>query len=251
MQRRLASLSLGVDDRVKTIYSPPLRSNPRCFSRQGLAHETAIRRQNASAPVGPGRVRAGCCGQAAGLERCQAGSVPGGQPSRAVSGRGPGVSGRGARLAAHPPSSASRGPDSERIRALFISDINRPRDGRIHGVETRRPIHSGCVHALRGHATACSWPGMCAVLGQATCSETPHPTGCSRMGTTEVDRHGPRGSTVKGTLVAFAPSGVEIGRNDWAAPEPVTGWMGRMDRFAGLCAAADPSPARRGGAAAR
>jgi len=28
---------------------------------------------------------------------------------------------------------------------------------------------------------------MCATLGQATCSETPHPTGCSRLGTAEVD----------------------------------------------------------------
>lgn len=63
----------------------------------------------------------------------------------------------------------------------------RPRHGRGHEFETRHPLHFGCVHALRGHATGCWWPGMCAALGQATCSETPHPTGCSRLGTAEVD----------------------------------------------------------------
>jgi hypothetical protein len=63
----------------------------------------------------------------------------------------------------------------------------RPRHGRGHDFETRHPLHFGCVHALRGHATWCWWPGMCAVLGQITCSETPHPTGCSRLGTAEVD----------------------------------------------------------------
>jgi hypothetical protein len=35
---------------------------------------------------------------------------------------------------------------------------------------------------------------MCAVLGQITCSETPHPTGCSRLGTAEVDLLCPRSS---------------------------------------------------------
>ena len=91
----------------------------------------------------------------------------------------------------------------------------RPRHGRGHEFETRHPLqgcackrspfarhepvrrdglvsertHFGCVHALRGHATWCWWSGMCAVLGQTTCSETPHPTGCSRLGTAEVDSH--------------------------------------------------------------
>jgi hypothetical protein len=63
----------------------------------------------------------------------------------------------------------------------------RPRHGRGHEFETRHPLHFGCVHALRGHATWCWWSGMCATLGQAPCSETPHPTGCSRLGTAEVD----------------------------------------------------------------
>ena len=56
-----------------------------------------------------------------------------------------------------------------------------------HEFETRHPLHFGCVHALRGHTTWCWWSGMCAALGQAPCSETPHPTGCSRLGTAEVD----------------------------------------------------------------
>ena len=63
----------------------------------------------------------------------------------------------------------------------------RPRHGRGHEFETRHPLHFGCVHALRGHATWCWWSGMCAALDQAPCSETPHPTGCSRLGTAEVD----------------------------------------------------------------
>ena len=63
----------------------------------------------------------------------------------------------------------------------------RPRHGRGHEFEARHPLHFGCVHALRGHAIRCWWCGMCAALGQATCSETPHPTGCSRVGTAEVD----------------------------------------------------------------
>ena len=57
----------------------------------------------------------------------------------------------------------------------------RPRHGRGHEFETRHPLHFGCVHALRGHATWCWWSGMCAVLGQITCSETPHPTGMPRV----------------------------------------------------------------------
>ena len=69
----------------------------------------------------------------------------------------------------------------------------RPRHGRGHEFETRHPLHFGCVHALRGHATWCWWSGMCAALGQAPCSETPHPTGCSRLGTAEVESR-PRSS---------------------------------------------------------
>ena len=56
-----------------------------------------------------------------------------------------------------------------------------------HEFETRHPLHFGCVLSLRCRATWCWRCGMCATLGQATCSETPHPTGCSRLGTAEVD----------------------------------------------------------------
>ena len=64
----------------------------------------------------------------------------------------------------------------------------RPRHGRGHEFETRHPLHFGCVLSLRCRVTWCWRCGMCATLGQATCSETPHPTGCSRLGTAEVDR---------------------------------------------------------------
>ena len=150
--------------------------------------------------------------------------------------RGPNASGRGQRVDAHPPSSARRGPDSERNRAFSISDFNRParwrrpaidgshhrrrwtlfnnllrddlgtgrwfgsqfcgcssvgrarpRHGRGHEFETRHPLHFGCVLSLRGRVTWCWRCGMCATLGQVTCSETPHSTGCSRLGTAEVD----------------------------------------------------------------
>ena len=63
----------------------------------------------------------------------------------------------------------------------------RPRHGRGHEFETRHPLHFGCVLSLRCRVTWCWRYGMCATLGQATCSETPHPTGCSRLGTAEVD----------------------------------------------------------------
>lgn len=66
--------------------------------------------------------------------------------------------------------------------------------GRGHEFETRHPLHFGCVLSLRCRATWCWRCGMCATLGQATCSETPHPTGCSRLGTAGVDLHGPRSS---------------------------------------------------------
>lgn len=79
----------------------------------------------------------------------------------------------------------------------------RPRHGRGHEFETRHPLHFGCVHALRGHATWCWWSGMCAVLGQATCSETPHPTGCSRLGTAEVDSR-PRSSAARAAALSAA-----------------------------------------------
>jgi hypothetical protein len=63
----------------------------------------------------------------------------------------------------------------------------RPRHGRGHEFEARHPLHFGCVLSHRGRMTWCWRYGMCATLGQATCSETPHPTGCSRLGTAEVD----------------------------------------------------------------
>ena len=63
----------------------------------------------------------------------------------------------------------------------------RPRHGRGHEFETRLPLHFGCVLSLRCRVTWCWRRGMCATLGQVTCSETPHPTGCSRLGTAEVD----------------------------------------------------------------
>ena len=53
-------------------------------------------------------------------------------------------------------------------------------------------IHFGCAHALRCRTTWCWRCGMCASLEtQVTCSETPHPTGCSRVGTTEVETYAP------------------------------------------------------------
>jgi hypothetical protein len=63
----------------------------------------------------------------------------------------------------------------------------RPRHGRGHEFEARHPLHFGCVFSLCGCVTWCWQCGMCEAVGQATCSETPHPTGCSRLGTAEVD----------------------------------------------------------------
>lgn len=82
----------------------------------------------------------------------------------------------------------------------------RPRHGRGHEFEARHPLHFGCVHALRGHTTWCWWPEMCATFGQVTCSETPHPTGCSRLGTAEVEAQMPSWlSRQSGRLVSGRP----------------------------------------------
>ena len=127
----------------------------------------------------------------------------------------------------------------------------------IHSVATR--------HGVGG-------TGCARLEARVTCSETPHPTGCSRLGTAEVDsialvaqqaeqppckrqaarsirRRGHQTCRVRldgrghrafnsGTRVRLPhatpanrsprgahASGAEIGRNDWAAPEPVTGWI--------------------------
>lgn len=117
----------------------------------------------------------------------------------------------------------------------------RPRHGRGHEFETRHSLqdcackrspfarrksvrrdghasgqtHFGCVHALRGHMTWCWWSGMCAVLGQTTCSETPHPTGCSRLGTAEVEvQEAPVELTVQGWK-----SAATIGRRRNPSPD--------------------------------
>jgi hypothetical protein len=96
----------------------------------------------------------------------------------------------------------------------------------------------------------CWQRGMCAFQrARTTCSETPRPTGRSRVDTAEVNSPSPNSCRVRlagrGHRV-FSPatrvrlphatpanrsprgahaSGAENGRNDWAAPEPVTGWM--------------------------
>jgi hypothetical protein len=82
--------------------------------------------------------------------------------------------------------------------------------GRGHEFETRHPLHFGCVHALRGHATWCWWSGMCAILGQTTCSETPRPTGRSRLGTAEVEPS-PRGSAGRAAAAASGRPRVQSG----------------------------------------
>ena len=80
----------------------------------------------------------------------------------------------------------------------------RPRHGRGHEFETRHPLHFGCVLSLRGRVTWCWRCGMCATLGQATCSETPHPTGCSRLGTAEVDLRRTRSSAGRAAALQAA-----------------------------------------------
>ena len=130
------------------------------------------------------------------------------------------MSGRGRRLAL-PRISVRRGPDSERIRAFFFcatgrggrslttcrkdasvlaagmpcnvcgcSSVGRarPRHGRGHEFETRHPLHFGCAHALRGHARVSVASGCARPLARSRAARTPHPTGCSRVGTAEVDR---------------------------------------------------------------
>jgi hypothetical protein len=115
--------------------------------------------------------------------------------------------------------------------------------GRGHEFETRHPLHFGCVHALRGHATWCWWSGMCAVQGLShvqrdTTSDGMLAFGHSRSGVscssswprTPLFQGGHAGSnpardTSSRSLCRAHASRAETGRNDWAAPEPVTGWI--------------------------
>ena len=84
-------------------------------------------------------------------------------------------------------------PRVARAKALGLRPVTASRPARSRGQsKTRHPLHFGCVLSLRCRATWCWRCGMCATLGQATCSETPHPTGCSRLGTAEVDICRPR-----------------------------------------------------------
>ena len=64
----------------------------------------------------------------------------------------------------------------------------RPRHGRGHEFDTRHPLHFGCVHPLRCRVNGVGGTGCARLTARVTCSETPHPTGCSRLGTAEVDR---------------------------------------------------------------
>ena len=65
---------------------------------------------------------------------------------------------------------------------------------------------------------------MCATAPPATCSETPHPTGWLAQG------HSRSGTTEPEAARELTLAAAEIGRNDWAAPEPVTGiFSGRAD----------------------
>lgn len=99
---------------------------------QRLRREIAPHRPNTPTHDGSGRVRS-CRGDevarrvrrrpASGLSVGLVEPVPGDPACRR---RGPNASGRGKRIAAHPPSSVHRGPDSERIRAFFVSGFNRP-----------------------------------------------------------------------------------------------------------------------------
>lgn len=110
----------------------------------------------------------------------------------------------------------------------------RPCQGRGHGFETRHPLHFGCVHALRGHATRCGGPGMCAAQGlghvqRDTTSDGMLACGHSRSGRLSRSHAMPEqpGTSTRSRC------GVEIGRNDRAAPEPVTGWsINHTRRFA-------------------
>lgn len=86
----------------------------------------------------------------------------------------------------------------------------RPRHGRGHEFETRHPLHSGCVHALRGRVTRCGRSGMCAALARPRAARHRRPTGRSRVGTAEV------GSTPRRRRSGVPPSpgGTAGGRPD-------------------------------------
>ena len=116
----------GVDAAVKTLYSPLPSLNRAHVFFERFHREVPPHRQNRPTHEGSGRVRA-CLGDGvAGHLRRRRSRGPSDELSTARSERGLVASGRGRRRTcigrAHPPSSVRRGPDSERIRAFFISD---------------------------------------------------------------------------------------------------------------------------------
>ena len=132
-----------------------------------------------------------------------------------------------------------------RIRSGCSSDGSaRPCQGRGHEFETRHPLQR-FTSGVSWHSLPHEWCarlGMCAARARATCSETPHPTGCSRLGTAEVNLSSMSRSSSGPGLRVFSPatrvrfphaipdrsrnrshrrahaSVAEIGRNHWAAP---------------------------------
>lgn len=109
----------------------------------------------------------------------------------------------------------------------------------------RRRFTSGVSSPSDVARSGCARRGMCAARGPATCSESPRPTGRSRLGTAEVDSSCRVRPAVQDSGFSFRQRGfdsrtrlhkqqtrrrrrahastLETGRNDWAAPEPVTG----------------------------
>ena len=139
----------GLTARVKTLYSPLHFESPtsraKTLLNRGTDRETRQRHQDTPTRAGSGCVRArrlGACLAGPWHARQCPGFVRPGQLLLAGSGGGPGASGRGQRVDAHPPRSVRRGPDSERIRAFFISDFNRP-------AHRRRPAIDGSHHRQR------------------------------------------------------------------------------------------------------
>ena len=84
------------------------------------------------------------------------------------------------------------------------------------------PIHFGCVDSLRCRAKWCWRCAMCATPGQRHVQRDTTSDGMLAFG------HSRSGCvlqiTEEGNPRCACAWGAEIGRNDWAAPEPVTGW---------------------------
>ncbi len=237
-----ASKPHPLDATINTLYSPPPTRRKAQAARRVTQKRIDNRPSDTDRPhaprppwLPPGRV-------------CIRDAGPMGPRWRLRDAGGPRRSGRGRRLGAPPRLHAEHGPDSSPGSGPFCflaatsQGVAPPRRSGCGGwffhnlprsaapVLAGRPLrqersHGAPLRAACGPTSGVSlhsastrqggWDAGCARPPRRHVQRVPHPTGCSRSGTAEVDSDQQPGRR--------EPARLETGRKDRAAPEPVTG----------------------------